>query len=164
VAEVRALARDTDGRAVATVGRLTVAPGATNVIPGTAEMAVEVRSAEASLLAGLRAAVEQAGRACAGRYGLGLEMSDWRAEPPLPLDAGVRASIVQAAGDLGWPIVTMPSWAGHDAKILSPQVPAGMIFVPSDRGISHSPEEHTSWEDAARGAQVLCRAVERLAA
>jgi hydantoinase/carbamoylase family amidase len=164
VAQVRALARDTDGRAVATVGRLTVAPGATNVIPGAVEMTVEVRSAEASLLAGLRAAVEQAGRACAGRYGLGLEMSEWRAEPPLPLDAGVRASIVQAAGDLGWPIATMPSWAGHDAKILSPQVPAGMIFVPSDRGISHSPEEHTSWEDAARGAQVLCRAVERLAA
>jgi acetylornithine deacetylase/succinyl-diaminopimelate desuccinylase-like protein len=58
----------------------------------------------------------------------------------------------------------MPSWAGHDAKILCARAPAGMIFVPSERGISHSPEEQTSWEDAARGAQVLCRAIERLAA
>ncbi|HEV2282983.1 MAG TPA: Zn-dependent hydrolase [bacterium] len=164
VAQVRTLARDTGGRAVATVGRLGVSPGATNVIPGAAEMTVEVRSAEPPLLASLRAAIEQAGRTCAGRYGLELDIGDWRVEPPLPLDAGVHASIVEAATDLGWPITTMPSWAGHDAKILSARVPAGMIFVPSDRGISHSPEERTSWEDAARGAQVLCRAVERLAA
>ena len=164
VGEVRALARGTGGRAVATVGRLSVAPGATNVIPGVAEMTVEVRSAEETVLAELRAAVEQAGRTCAGRYGLELEIGGWRAEAPLPLDAGVRDSIVQAAADLGLPITTMPSWAGHDAKILCPRVPAGMIFVPSDRGISHSPEEHTSWEDAARGAQVLCRTIERLAA
>ena len=163
VAQVRALARDTGGRAVGTVGRLTVSPGATNVIPGAAEMTVEVRSAELPVLAALCAAVEQAGRTGAERYGLRLEIGEWRAEPPVPLDPGIRASIVAAAGDLGWPIASMPSWAGHDAKILCAQAPAGMIFVPSDRGISHSPEEHTSWEDAARGAQVLCRAMERLA-
>lgn len=163
VARVRALARDTGGRAVATVGRLTVSPGATNVIPGAAEMTVEVRSAEVPLLAALRAAVEEAGRTCAERYELRLEIGEWRAEPPAPLDPGVRAAIVASAGDLGWPIASMPSWAGHDAKILRARAPAGMIFVPSERGISHSPEEHTSWEDAARGAQVLCRAIERLA-
>jgi hydantoinase/carbamoylase family amidase len=164
VAQVRVLARETEGRAVATVGRLTVSPGATNVVPGAAEVTVEVRSAETAALEALRTGVEQAGRMCAGRYRLGLEMTDWRAEPPVPLDPGVRAAIVRAAGDLDWPIVTMPSWAGHDAKILSARAPAGMIFVPSDRGISHSPEEHTSWEDVARGAQLLCRALERLAA
>jgi len=164
VAQVRDLARGTEGRAVATVGRLSVSPGATNVVPGAVEMTVEIRSAEVPILETLRAAVEQAGRTSAGRYELGLEMTAWRAEPPVPLDGNVRASIEQAAGDLGWPIMTMPSWAGHDAKILCARAPAGMIFVPSDRGISHSPEEHTSWEDAARGAQVLCRTIERLAA
>jgi hydantoinase/carbamoylase family amidase len=164
VAQVRTLARDTGGRAVGTVGRLAVSPGAANVIPGAADVTVEVRSAEAPVLAGLRIAVEAAGRDCAARYGLEVDIAPWRGEPPVPLDAGVRASIVAAAGDLGWPIVTMPSWAGHDAKILSERAPAGMIFVPSRRGISHSPKELTTWEDAARGAQLLCRAIERLAA
>jgi len=163
VARVRELGRDSGGRAVATVGRLAVAPGATNVVPGEAVMTVEARSADAAVLDGLRAAVEQAARACAERFGLEVTAGGWRAEPPLPLDAGVRAAVVAAAGDLGWPITTMPSWAGHDAKILGMRVPSGMIFVPSERGISHSPEEHTSWDDAARGAQVLCRALERLA-
>jgi hydantoinase/carbamoylase family amidase len=164
VARVRTLGRDSGGRAVATVGRLAVSPGATNVVPGEATMTVEVRSADAAILDRVRSSVEEAARACAARYGLDVTAGGWRAEPPLPLDAGVRDAVLAAAGDLRMPITTMPSWAGHDAKILGMRVPAGMIFVPSDRGISHSPEEHTSWEDAARGAQVLCRAIERLAA
>ncbi len=37
-----------------------------------------------------------------------------------------------------------------------------MIFVPSAGGISHSPRESTSLEDASRGTQVLCRTLELL--
>lgn len=162
IAAVRTIARDTGGRAVATVGQCTVSPGATNVIPGRAELTVEVRSADARLLETLRDQVEGAGRACADRYGLALEIRPWRAEPPVPLNRAVRDEVVAAAGDLGWVVTTMPSWAGHDAKILASVASTGMIFVPSVGGISHSPREQTSWEDAARGAQVLCRTIERL--
>jgi N-carbamoyl-L-amino-acid hydrolase len=35
----------------------------------------------------------------------------------------------------------------------------GMIFVPSVRGISHSPLELTHWDDCARGADALLGAV-----
>jgi N-carbamoyl-L-amino-acid hydrolase len=35
----------------------------------------------------------------------------------------------------------------------------GMIFVPSAGGISHSPKELTTWEDCARGADVLLKTV-----
>jgi len=34
-----------------------------------------------------------------------------------------------------------------------------MIFVPSRDGISHSPEEFTSWPDVANGAEVLYRSL-----
>jgi len=37
--------------------------------------------------------------------------------------------------------------------------PFGMIFVPSRDGISHSPEEFTSWPDVANGAEVLYRSL-----
>jgi N-carbamoyl-L-amino-acid hydrolase len=80
----------------------------------------------------------------------------------VPLDAGVREAIGAAAADLGEPIAAMPSWAGHDAKILAGVAPSGMIFVPSIGGISHSPRERTSWDDAVRGAQLLCRTLERI--
>ncbi len=162
VAAVRTLARDTGGRAVGTVGRCTVSPGATNVIPGRAEVTVELRSADGSLLETLREQVEAAGRTCASRHGLALEIHAWRTEPPVPLNRAVRDEVLAAAEDLGSPIVTMPSWAGHDAKILASVTPAGMIFVPSVGGISHSPREQTAWEDVVRGAHVLCRTIERL--
>jgi N-carbamoyl-L-amino-acid hydrolase len=53
----------------------------------------------------------------------------------------------------------MPSGAGHDAQMMAQISPMGMIFVPSIGGISHSPRELTSWDDCARGANILLGAV-----
>jgi N-carbamoyl-L-amino-acid hydrolase len=41
--------------------------------------------------------------------------------------------------------------------------PAGMVFVPSARGISHNPAEHTDDADLAAGADVLLHLVLELA-
>ena len=49
----------------------------------------------------------------------------------------------------------MPSGAGHDAQDMALIAPTGMIFVPSRDGISHSPEEFTSFEMIYKGANVL---------
>ena len=162
VAGVRELARGAHGRAVGTVGRCTVSPGAFNVIPGRVEATVELRSADASYLRDLCGRSEALCRACAERYGLSVEISPWRVESPVPLSQAIREEILAAAQDLGSPIITVPSWAGHDAKILTALGPVGMIFVPSAGGISHSPQERTNWEEIARGAQVLLRVIERL--
>ena len=162
VAAMRAMARDAGGRAVGTVGRCKVLPGATNVIPGRVEVTAELRSPENDLLRTLCQRAEEAGRLCANSFGLELEIRPWNVEPAIRLSHGVHNEVCAAAADLEWPIVTMPSWAGHDAKVLAGMVPTGMIFVPSVEGISHSPSEYTTWEDVARGTQVLCRTVERL--
>ena len=49
----------------------------------------------------------------------------------------------------------MISGAGHDAQLMAGYCPSAMIFVPSIGGISHSPEENTSIESLAEGANVL---------
>jgi len=162
IARVREMARRTEGRAVGTVGQCTVLPGAANVIPGRADVTVEVRSAEGRLLDDLCAEIVAAASTCASRYELGVEHRPGWTEPPVPLDLRVRDAVAEAASDLEWPLLTMSSWAGHDAKILARVAPTGMIFVPSVRGISHSPLERTAWEDVARGAQLLCGALMRL--
>ncbi|KAI4655008.1 uncharacterized protein J4E78_007188 [Alternaria triticimaculans] len=51
------------------------------------------------------------------------------------------------------------SRAGHDSAWTSRVCPTAMIFVPSKGGISHNPEEYTSPEHCALGAQVLLDAV-----
>jgi len=52
----------------------------------------------------------------------------------------------------------MPSGAGHDAQAMARICPAGMIFVPSAGGFSHSAREFTEWDDCVNGANVLLQA------
>jgi acetylornithine deacetylase/succinyl-diaminopimelate desuccinylase-like protein len=69
------------------------------------------------------------------------------------------------AGDLGRDLVReykVPSGAGHGARFLSTIAPAGMLFIPSRRGISHGPDEWSDAEDIALGAVVLASAVARI--
>lgn len=52
----------------------------------------------------------------------------------------------------------MPSGAGHDAQVVSHRLRAGMMFVPSLKGISHHWSEDTSDDDIVLGAQVFADA------
>lgn len=49
----------------------------------------------------------------------------------------------------------MPSGASHDANAIAHKVPVGMIFVPSENGISHSKYECTKWQDIEIGKNIL---------
>ena len=56
----------------------------------------------------------------------------------------------------------MISGAGHDAQMFEHICPTAMLFVPSRRGISHSPEEYTEPRDLAVGVLVLTELLYRL--
>jgi acetylornithine deacetylase/succinyl-diaminopimelate desuccinylase-like protein len=144
------------------VGRIDVEPGGTNVIPGVARMRVEVRSGEEERLRSLRAAVEDAARRLAREHRLEVTVASWDHMPATPLDARLQEFVLASARERGLRIASMPSWAGHDAKILAPHLPAGMIFVPSHEGISHSPDEYTSPAHLAAGAQILLDAIRKI--
>jgi N-carbamoyl-L-amino-acid hydrolase len=70
--------------------------------------------------------------------------------------------IADAVKGLGLSSQTLPSGAGHDAQDLARICPMGMIFVPSVKGISHSPNEFTRPEDVVNGANVLLQTILRL--
>ena len=69
-----------------------------------------------------------------------------------------QAAIRSAAEALGLSHATMPSGAGHDAQSMAALTDAGMIFIPSRGGISHSPREFSEWRDCVNGAKVLLHA------
>jgi N-carbamoyl-L-amino-acid hydrolase len=82
--------------------------------------------------------------------------------PPAPMSERVRSAAADAATSLGLRAIEMPSGAGHDAQNMARLGPAGMIFVPSVGGVSHSPREYTRGEDVVNGANVLLGTVLRL--
>lgn len=162
VLAVRAMAQAAGPPAVGTVGVLTLSPGAANIVPGRAELTIEFRSPDAGQLAGLCRGIELEIQRIAQRARLEAHLTPWDHKPPAPMDAWIQQVIAAAIRDVGEEPFAMPSGAGHDAMVLAPHVPAGMIFVPSSGGISHSPREWTEWADAALGAEVLLQTVLRL--
>jgi len=82
---------------------------------------------------------------------------------PVEMTPGICDLIEKVAREKGVEPVRMSSGAGHDTGIIAKISDAGMIFVPSQGGRSHCPEEFTKAEDIALGAEILLDTVIELA-
>lgn len=148
---------------VANVGDMRFAPGAFNIVPACVTVALEFRAPELELLDRLEAALLEQAQAEAARFGLGLEVERLGRHDPTPMSPVAQRAVVEAAGSLSLKHVRLASGAWHDAQPLAAVCPAGMIFVPSVEGASHSAREFTRWADCVNGANVLLQAALRMA-
>jgi beta-ureidopropionase / N-carbamoyl-L-amino-acid hydrolase len=157
VETVHRTARELPGRQVATVGRIEASPGAPNVIPGRVRLSLEVRDLEMGTIDRvyelLVAEAESTGEATGTRF----SFEPFYLSRAAPTDPRIRDVVERSASALGLGTLRMPIGAGHDAQSLALLAPVGMIFVPSEGGISHSPREHTEPGDIVNGANVLLR-------
>ena len=151
------------GRVVGTVGALSIEPGVINAVPGKAELAVDIRSITASAKNRVVRLVEAKIRQIALRRKIRCKILPIRKEDPVPLDRRLIHLLQDCceARDVSYEI--MPSGAGHDAMQMAKITPAGMLFIPSRRGISHNPLEWSDPEDICLGAQLLLDAIVRAA-
>jgi len=160
---VHRAARARPGRQVATVGRIRALPGAPNVVPGRVEMSLEIRDLDADVIAALFAQLETEAAAIGEATGTRFTFANMELDAiPALTDDGIRRAIEASADALGLTHRRLPSGAGHDAQSFRTVAPLGMIFVPSVRGISHSPREYTEPADLVRGADVLLSTLLRL--
>jgi N-carbamoyl-L-amino-acid hydrolase len=146
-----------------TVGRAALSPNFPHSIAGEAAFSIIGRDPDEAVMRRLAAACRARLEAAAAAHGLGLSVAEQSWLPPTALDEGVAEALAEEAAALGLSRRRMVSGAGHDAQTFARATRAGLIFVPSVRGISHAPEERTEWEDAARGARLLARALARFA-
>ncbi len=151
------------GRQVGTVGQLAITPNAPNVIPGVVRHTIELRDLAEEKIARLGEAIKARAREIAARTRTEITITPASHHESALASAQVQEAIETAASSLGLRSKRLPSGAGHDAQMMARLGPMGMIFVPSIGGISHSPREFTTWEDCARGANVLLRTVLELA-
>jgi N-carbamoyl-L-amino-acid hydrolase len=129
-------------------------PGAYNIVPGTAELALELRAPEAALLERLERELLDCCHRSASRHSLEIEIKRETAIPPAPCDAEIQDAFARAAATLGVSSTRLASGAGHDTGAMAAACPAGMILVPSTGG-SHNPGEHAEWDGCVAGANVL---------
>jgi allantoate deiminase len=146
VVEVERGARGMSGL-VATVGRVSVSPNASNVIPGTVRASLDVRHASDSVRIEAVGTLVSAAREICGRRGIGLRAETRLDQSAVALDPKLSSTLGDALRTAGYPLHTMSSGAGHDAMILAPVVPSAMLFLRSPGGISHHPDESVIPED-----------------
>jgi hydantoinase/carbamoylase family amidase len=159
--ELREAARSREA-VTANVGKLTVAPGGANVVPGLADFTLDVRATTSAELAELERIVEETVARVAAEEGLEVDLQQTFALEPLALDPMLVDVVARAAVTEGASSLRLPSGAGHDAMLIGRRAPAAMIFVPSRGGISHSPDEYSSPAHIDLGVRVLARSLREL--
>lgn len=157
------LARESDSALVMTAGRLSVKPGAINIIPGEVVLSLDIRDTDRErrdrATRSLRHKIDEI---CLGR-GVECHVDELLNVPPVRLSPRVIEVVAASCREVGLPEQELVSGAGHDAQVMAQFVDAGMIFLRSKDGISHSPEEWTDKEDIRWGTEVLYRSLLALA-
>jgi len=159
VLAVREVGESLPGQQVATVGRMAVLPNSPNAVPGEVTFTVDLRDLSVATLEEMEGRIRARVAGIVEGTGVTAEMRRVSEYAPAAAADWVQDAVDAAAVEAGLEAVRMPSGAGHDAGMMALLGPMGMIFVPSVGGVSHSPEEWTSWEDCGHGAQVLLGAV-----
>jgi N-carbamoyl-L-amino-acid hydrolase len=146
-----------------TVGRIDLVPGAPSVIPGHAEMVLQMRDPDNAVLDRLEAAVTKLVNDADSSGPCKISIEQTRRTEPAVMAPQLMDAIRDAAeAHVPGRHVDMPSGAGHDAMVFSRHMPSAMLFVPSIDGISHHWTENTSDEDIVMGARVYLDAAARL--
>jgi allantoate deiminase len=149
--------------AVATVGSIAARPGGFNQVPGQAAFTVDFRHPDDDVLAGFDRELRDLIREVASRRGLESRLGQVVDQPGIHFDPRICADLEASCVESATRWRRMPSHAGHDAQVIGTICPAAMLFVPSQGGHSHRPDERTELDHIGAGIEVLVRTLFRLA-
>jgi N-carbamoyl-L-amino-acid hydrolase len=156
----RRIAMDVGG--VATFGRVSVEPNATNGVPSAVLAWLDARAPDSTTLQTLVDAIASGAGSVAKDHDVSLEITSESYTPEVRFDAGLRGRMAGALAREGRVVPELSTGAGHDAGILAGAIPTGMLFVRNPTGVSHSPMEHADVEDCLDGVSALATVLEDL--
>lgn len=162
VLAAESIARETPDL-LATVGRIDTEPGASNVIPGSVTLTLDVRHPVNTDRDGAVRALHHLAAQYATQRGLELEWRVMRDHPattchPDLVDV-IRLSAADAMAEIP---MELPSGAGHDTVTMASIVPVGMMFIRCKGGASHNPAESVTETDVAMAIAAMDVALDNL--
>jgi hydantoinase/carbamoylase family amidase len=149
---------------VGTVGQLAVPDGAINIIPGRCELTLDVRAGDdATRDAAMSDIMAEIDR-IAARRGVSFDCREVQRTAAVRCSSHLQSVLSDALTRVGVPPRQLPSGAGHDAMMFDGLTETAMLFVRcGNGGVSHSPREIVTAEDADIAARVVLDAVLQLA-
>lgn len=146
-----------------TIGYVELKPGFPHTVPGEVDFTIVGRDLDGEVMRGLANACQRVLSAIARNRRLKFEYEQMSWLEPQPCSGKIVDLVARHAKKRGYSHMRMPSGAGHDVQFLAHITDAGLIFVPSVKGVSHAPDEWTHWVDVERGANLLLDSVIDLA-
>lgn len=150
---------------IATVGQMRAFPGGVNVVPGRAELSLDLRApADALRDQAWGTILRRVEERCVER-GLRVEAEEIHSAPTVDFAPELMEAVRAGIGRVGdHEPLEMWSRAGHDAMAVAETTGTAMLFVRCVDGISHHPDEEVSTPDVAAGVEAFAAVVEDLAA
>ena len=140
------------GSIVSNVGIVKIFPGAVNVIPGKVELILELRDLDQKEI---EKAIRKIINENIPNEGYKIDYIEITRKEPIKLDNSIIRIIKECCISKNIKYMIMPSGAGHDAKEFEQFIPSGMIFIKSNKGVSHCPEEYSEKNDIEIGTKIL---------
>lgn len=160
--ETTALRGESDSL-VATVGELSLKPGAVNVIPASVDMTLDIRAAKDSPRQVAVAAIRDEALRISAARGCRIDLVQYHETATCACSLNLQDLAAAALETLGIEPLRMMSGAGHDGQAMSKLTDIGMLFVRCRGGISHNPLESVTLEDMGFAVEAMVRWIEQLA-
>jgi N-carbamoyl-L-amino-acid hydrolase len=152
---------DADPSLTVTSSRILARPNAPTTIAAEVRLWIDARASEGfAAIDAWRSRLDDLVGGLAAQTGVEIDLSVASRSDAREFSPALRASLARASENVtGRPAPEVVCFAGHDAGVLAERVPAAMVLVRNETGVSHSPEEDVDLEDAAVAARVVADAL-----
>lgn len=148
---------------VATVGQIEAKPGASNVIPGFANLSLDIRHQNDAVRNTAVKIFRKTAQDIARKRTIKPVWQIVQATDAVLCSRQLMKVLGEAVKRNQKRTVQLPSGAGHDAAIMARITPAVMLFVRCKGGISHHPGEWVKVADIQMAIRVMSDFLQRLA-
>lgn len=159
---IEGIARAGSDDLVATVGKLQVASGATNVVPGRVDCTLDVRAGDDATRDAAVLEIERALARISKTRNVAIAIDPLQTLAASPCAPALMTRLQHAVAAQGIAPRQLVSGAGHDAMVMAALCPTAMLFVRCAGGISHHPDEHVAPADAELALAVMRHFIEHL--
>jgi len=140
---------------VVTVGSLKVFPDSPNIIPETVDFTIDLRDVDLSRRNQFEQQIRTIVRNIATQHNLTAEIQEEMNLEPVDCAEWIQELILEESEKMELDCPKMVSGPFHDAVVMADACDIAMIFVRCKDGISHNPAEFASYDDLAKGTELL---------
>lgn len=144
---------------VGTIGWFKIEPNSANIIPGEANLIIEIRAPKLEIKENIIKELTNSMEDIMKKRKINITREVILNQPEVFFDNTVINTLKKASEAINEEFIELVSMAGHDSVHMSDITKTGMLFVQSIDGKSHCAEEMTNIEDIEKAGNALIEAV-----